>query len=129
EGNIAMVAKSGGATTVLVPSLAQPLALTVDATSIYFVDGVGVRSAPIGGGAPMNVWVGSANFSFEGIAVDSTHVYWTNSFDNTIRRGGLDGSMPTAMASQQTGTDLPIVVDDKSIYWLGQAGIRALTPK
>jgi virginiamycin B lyase len=53
----------------------------------------------------------------EGVAVDASHVYWTNPDQGTIGRANLDGSVPTQ--SFITGAHEPsaIVVVASNVYW------------
>jgi sugar lactone lactonase YvrE len=51
-----------------------------------------------------------------GVAVDSSHIYWTNSNGGTIMRANLDG---TGVTTLETGQSTPggIAVDSSHIYW------------
>jgi hypothetical protein len=62
-----------------------PLALAVDGDFVYWTTGQGlILKAPISGGQPIVLAEGQAHPS--SIAVDRTHVYWSNRLDGTIRK-------------------------------------------
>ena len=51
-----------------------------------------------------------------GLAVDATSLYWTNTDDGTVMKMGLDGGTPIPLASGQRGP-AALAVDATSIYW------------
>jgi hypothetical protein len=53
----------------------------------------------------------------EGVAVDSSHIYWANFDDGTINEANLDGSNPQALITGQNFPD-SVAVDSSHIYWI-----------
>ena len=107
---------AGGTPTVLVSDLVVPgpmagqIAITVDATSIYWtrvdyedeggiIEGA-VMKAPLAGGTPITLARAPAGW---GIAVDATSVYWTGG--DAVMKVPLAGGTPTTLAS---GQDHPV---------------------
>jgi hypothetical protein len=51
------------------------------------------------------------------LAVDSTHVYWTNPFDGTVNEVPVGGGPVTALASGQAWPN-SVAVDGTNVYWV-----------
>lgn len=62
------------------------------------------------------------------LAVDKTHVYWTDRLDGTVRRVARDGGAVEVLATGQDGPDL-IVVDEWHVYWLTASGAVQMVNK
>ncbi|MBK6530871.1 MAG: hypothetical protein IPF99_15045 [Deltaproteobacteria bacterium] len=60
-----------------------------------------------------------------GIALDATHVYWTNQGDGTVHRMLKDGSAPELLA---TGGALAVAVRGGFVYWTGNSNILSRKP-
>lgn len=89
---------------------------------LYWVGGFGIGRVNLDGPAvPATV---SPHLNQPcGIAIDATHLYWTEPGAGTIGRANLDGSAPnTALV---TGLDRPcgVAVDGSYLYWVSWRGI------
>lgn len=51
-----------------------------------------------------------------GIAVDSTNVYWTDTYSDTVNKVSINGGTVTTLASG-FGDPIGIVVDSANVYW------------
>ena len=114
---------------VLAGQEVTPRALLVEAneggeSAIYFTTFAALggvkRVAP---GSPGQVTTIAADQAYpNGLAVDATHVYWTNRGDGTVKRmpkGGAPGEPPTVIATGQVAPG-PIVVDETHVYWANE---------
>jgi hypothetical protein len=104
-------------------------ALALDGAHIYWADsilGTVGRANLADGSSPDPEFIDAAGGACgaatstsgpDGVAVDSSHVYWTNPDQNTIGRANLDGSSPNQ--SFITGAHHPaaIVVTGSNVYW------------
>jgi sugar lactone lactonase YvrE len=81
------VPKAGGTPTTLATMTAGARlgAIAVDATHVFFLDPQGntVRKVPKTGGPAVTIAIANAP---RGLALDETHVYWTNGGDGTVMR-------------------------------------------
>src|SRR5262245_50583608 len=97
-----------------------PQGVTVDATHIYWVDGVDVGRADLDGqGGLISSFIPADNGP-HGVAVDAGHVYWTNLQDNSsIGRADIDGnsgSVDQFFISQAFFPEA-LVVNATHLYW------------
>jgi hypothetical protein len=76
-----------------------------------------IYSMSLSGGGAINLTQGyNQNFP-EGITVDSTYVYWTNTGDNTVKRMPLGGAAaPVTVASSQQNPTF-MAIDATNVYW------------
>jgi len=119
DGTIWTIPKSGGAPTVLTAAR-HPSGLAIDANRIYWSEDVeadgAVVAMPLGGGPPITL--AAAQGAPRGVALDTTHVFWTATFDETICRVPLAGG-PFEVLSKGTAYPERLVVDGASVYWIG----------
>jgi hypothetical protein len=136
DGSVVMAARSafddGPVTPIILAGEEQvPRALALDfgdgtsvAQALYyttFSDDGAVKRVDLTGSEPGEPEIVASGQSFpNGLAVDGTHVYWTNRGDGTINRlaKGQAGA-PTTFATGQLGPG-PIVVDDTNVYWANE---------
>ncbi len=113
----------------VVSGLAGPwdIAVTANGQLVWINNGVGPGDCSImrydqgggsggaGGGGPVSLVLPPDCVEPEGVAVDDTYVYWTDSANHKVMRVPLAGGAaePVANAVQPKG----IVVDDTYVYW------------
>lgn len=118
------VSGCGSGPKTIATAQANPQAIVVDASNVYFSTGgsgtvnAGIFTCPLSGctGTPMHIVdVGTVY----GMTVDATYVYWADSYDNTIHRiaksGGSDSVLYDAgdMTIDQPGA---VAVDNAFAY-------------
>ena len=86
---------------------------------IYWVSTDEIWTADLSGGNP-HVIVTDQNVP-QGIAVNSSHLYWADSVDGTIWEANLDGTGPQAIVAGQRG-QAGLAVTASHIYWANQGG-------
>jgi hypothetical protein len=120
---IVRMEKATLATRKIVGHLGDVNAIAAGPTDVYVVDnGSGaVGLVPKDGGAFVPIHTGEINP--RGIAVDSSHVWWTEagygsagSNNGNVRRAGLDGSNPQVAYSGRVGPD-GIAVSGDTLVW------------
>jgi hypothetical protein len=106
----------GGAAVLVALATPVPSGIAVDADRAYWTDIVGdkVESASLAGGVVTEHASGFAGGNGGLIALDATHIYWTNG--QAVLRVAKSGGAPEVFAANQTGA-LGIAVDDKAVYW------------
>jgi hypothetical protein len=122
---------TGGTPTTLVSetATAYPLAMTVDATSIYWSNEDGtIQKAPLAGGNPTTIVSGETPFQ---IAVDATSIYWTNTGDGSVAKAALDGTNVTVLAPASTLSNVgafALAIDDANVYFATGANNDVASP-
>jgi hypothetical protein len=123
-GTVMQANLDGSNPTQLASGQSHPVGLAVSLGSAYFVD----YEPPDSGGA---VLVAQSGTAFpraleqpypNGIALDGTFIYWTNSIpDGGVWRVNVGGGVPESMADHQSGP-FGIAVDDTGVYWTNASG-------
>jgi hypothetical protein len=122
----------GSATTI---AAGDAYNIIVSATSLYWLSGGDIVTEPVGGGSPTTLVTsttqGSAVLDPGLFAVDSTNIYWSESWEGTgppygwgIVKQPLGGGSATTLASGAQGGTYAraIAVEGGSIYWLLTSG-------
>jgi hypothetical protein len=124
----------GGSATKLVDSVQVISSLTLDASSLYWLEGTAgttyvqrlVKMPKQGGSAPALVTAGTLAWSPMEMAVDGTNVYWpgassSNAANDIISSIPVDGGATTVLV---TGQSRPFAVasDSQFLYWMN-AGV------
>jgi hypothetical protein len=131
-GAIGSAALAGGSVVTLETDGCDS-GLAIDATSIYWAScgtgGAYIYKADLTGGLRTTLasYPGYGNTAF---AVDSTHLYWTNSDLGIVAKTDLAGTTTTTLATGQAEST-SIAVDGTSVYWTSSANgtVMRLTPK
>jgi hypothetical protein len=111
----------GGIPAVVVP-LTYASNIVLDSANVYWTDygHATTMEAPLDGGTP--IVLASAQYWPQGIAVDSTNVYWGCGgtpplyLDGTVMKAPIGGGSPTMLASGQYLVD-GVGVDAQHVYW------------
>jgi hypothetical protein len=116
SGNVAKAPIRGGPITTLVSGV-TPQVMTIDETSVYFTTNAGntgkVMRVPKSGGTPQTLAFEVTNE--QGIAVDQSNVYWTNTAGDVMRTA-VDGGPLVPIAFLQADP-VSVAVDSTSVYW------------
>jgi serine protease len=68
------------------------------------------------GGSPQTLVTGQSNP--DGVAVDSSHIYWANAGDGTIHEANLDGTSPQTLVTGNINSGpRGVAVSSSHIYW------------
>lgn len=106
------------ATQPIAEHIAEPRALAVDDTYVYWTSAAGtVLRAPKDGGAVETI--ASDQDEPEALAIDGKHVFWLNAGDGSVMRGKKDGKGALkAIFEAGSGSFLSgLVLDDKNAYF------------
>lgn len=95
----------------------QPLDVVVDANYIYWVTGVNTIGRANLDGTGVNASFITGLDEPRSIAVNGTHIFWTNSGSNSIGRANLDGSGPNSAFIQGTASPRGLAINGTYIYW------------
>jgi hypothetical protein len=93
--------------------------------SLYWATGTTVASVPAAGGTVTTL--ASNQGSTTSIAVDSAHVFWTDSSARTVMSAPISGGeTPTPVASSQNGL-VAVALDASNVYWMTSVSSGATT--
>jgi hypothetical protein len=120
-GQVMTVPLGGGTPAVLAGGQVGPFGITVDAANVYWVTLIGGTVMKVGkqGGAPTTLVMGLTPNYPTTIAVDATHVYWTNSAnhpDGAIMRVPLAGGKADVLATGELQA-IAITLTADTVYW------------
>lgn len=120
-----VICGAGSVPTLVASGLDGPLAIAVDADSVYVtasnIGGEGLLRFPATGGTPQSL---APSPGAHGLFVDADHAYWVE-YDNNgpVKRVPHHGGLVQKLTTTPRGTD--IAGDDTSIYWLGTGTLAA----
>lgn len=60
-----------------------------------------------------------------GMALNQTHIYWTNSHDGQVLRCPKTGCATPEVVAAPGGTPWGLILDETSVYWLHQMGVQS----
>lgn len=126
EGGTIFETAAGGGAIVDGIAVAQPMpvGVAVQGTNIYWVDrgdpnvnnSGRVMTIPLDPKAAANPVTLASGGVPQAIAVDSSHVYWTDSQSQSVQVVPLAGGTATTLAAKQVAP-VAIAVDDTNVYW------------
>jgi hypothetical protein len=111
-----------GVDQALVTGLNWPLWLAADDAHVYWAGSEGIGRANLDGSGATPGFVSVPGGYYQAVAVDGSHIYWTDDVAGTIGRANLDGS--DVEADFITGGENPIgvTVDSGHVYWVDAEG-------
>jgi hypothetical protein len=114
---------AGLSTAALAPALLNPYALTLDATNVYFTDGVSILAcAKTGCGcAPRVVGLVEA----DGLAVSGGTLLYTQTDDGLVGECPTSGCTGTSEVAIEQAGPQGITTDDASVYWTTESSIHS----
>ena len=135
SGTVFTAPIGGGTPVALAGAQAQPLAIALDATTVYWANLGGscgtpancpgaVMSLPLSGGTPATLAQGK--WSPVTIAVDAANVYWSTS-DGHLMKVAKSGGTTTTLAFYSTSIGY-LFVGGTSLYWTTSTGDIMTTP-
>lgn len=101
--------------------------ITVDGTNIYLKIDDQIIKFPKAGGQPVLLAAPPSSFIVDfspGLAVDGTHVYWSDASVGEIGKIAIDGSDGQVITTLASGLNNPghIVLDSTHVYWIEETG-------
>lgn len=108
--------QKGGSPVTLADGQYLPSAIAVDGPNVYFTTSYNLKKVPVAGGPVVDL-APSEDAGYAQIAIDATHVYWTNyTWEGSTMRIPKAGGMPETLDS---GDQWPsgIVVHNGQVYW------------
>jgi hypothetical protein len=114
------VSVKGGAPVTLATQQANPGAIAIDATNVYWSNAglqtphtAAIMSIPIGGGTP--VQLAECPSSCGDVTVGASYLYWVSDGVNLVR-ANVDGSNASTIATESTAIHR-VVVSENQIMW------------
>ena len=104
-----------------------PYDLALDATNLYWADGLEIGLAPKSGGPPTALWTASSSaLPPEAVAVDATNVYFVVRGDgagtpSAIMSTPIAGGTASTLASSPSLLTGPCAVGPSQVYWVDGA--------
>jgi hypothetical protein len=137
-GAVFKIALGGGAITTLGAGQRPALAVAVDNTNVYwtvattsFADQGAVMTSPLAGGTPMTLVSSDEGLFGQGLAVDSTSVYFTSG--TSVIRLPLGGGPSTTLAGCPCDPPNPvpsnIAVAGPIVYWTNSYAVSGDGPE
>ncbi len=138
DGVVVRAPIGGGLIEVLTLPQPDPVGVAVNDQYVYWVNGGdgalwegegsggAVMRLPKNGGTPEKL---SDEAFPQAIALDATHVYWTDAENDEIRRMPLEGGEVTVLASNQGDPRYLALSDTDVFYTTGEMGVVARVPK
>jgi len=126
--NVAAVSLDGGPSTEQRATGVGGVDIATDGTRVFFTTAGGVYQLQLGdaGMLPLPIHPLSQSAGPDGIAVDPSHVYWTDPYDNYVRMVNLDGGAEITLAGPDAGVSGPqgiaVVEGTPYVYWANATG-------
>ena len=103
---------------------------------VYWADESGIRRANVDGsspGDPMLAQRGVGDLARDaegtngayGLAVNDTHIYWTNSGSSTVGRASVDGTGVNQQFIRIRDNPVRLAVDDRHLVWAADSSVGA----
>jgi hypothetical protein len=109
---------SGAPITLASGSLGSDVA--IDDAYVYFKHDSTLSRVPKAGGAVTPLVTLDANEAVEGLAVDATHLYWSDGAGKAIHKVAKAGG-PEELVASTSSAPSTVRVDDTSVYWASRS--------
>jgi hypothetical protein len=123
DGTVNEVPVGGGSVTTLASGQSGPISVAVDGTNVYWVNHGNysesngtVNEVPVGGGSVTTLATSQGGY-LDSLAVNGTHVYWTDPYYGTVNEVPVGGGSVTTLATDQV-SPYSLAVDATHVYWI-----------